>query len=84
MLAPEPSDAERATLPNATSDYIGSLEAYVKDLEALALTFRDYANDMATGALRGRAGQSYESLGREDLARIAAVLGTDLAKREAA
>lgn len=44
------------------------------DLIRIALTLGDYANDMASGALRGRDGQSYEAIGREDLARVEAAL----------
>lgn len=44
------------------------------DLVSLALTFRDYARDMESGALRGRGGQSYEAIGREDVQRVEAAL----------
>jgi hypothetical protein len=70
----EPSDAERAALPDATRDYLHALEARVTALEELAATFRDYARDMQSGALRGRNGQTYEAIGAEDLARIEAVM----------
>ena len=42
--------------------------AKIDEVEGLLLTFRDYASDMASGHLRGLQGQSYESVGRDDLA----------------
>ena len=51
-----------------------ALSGVTRDLYDLALTFRDYASDMASGALRGRNGQSYEAIGREDLARVEAAI----------
>lgn len=46
----------------------------IEALLSIAETFRDYARDMQSGALRGRDGQSYEAIGAADLARVDAVL----------
>ncbi len=70
----------RAAILNNVREEIREEIAYaldligVEDFYGLALTFRDYASDMASGYLHRPDGQTYTQIGSEDLARVEAAI----------